>query len=213
VPDYDALAEEYDQHYRRPVDLWEDGRLAELLDPYVTGRDVLDLGCGTGWLLDHLRPGSYWGVDQSAAMLAELVRKHPEAMVRKASVGEPGWQLELPTPRVWEVAVATWAAEYFDLDHVLPALVDLVEPGGAIALHGNQPRGQRRRHTIDPFSPRFPFTLEEVRSAGRAAGLPTPLVVGTSALPDCLAVTRRAFRTALQLPVRWHFAALYVWRL
>jgi hypothetical protein len=146
-------------------------------------------------------------------MLAELVRKHPEASVRKASVGDRGWQLELPTPRVWEVAVATWATEYFDLDRLLPDLVDLVEPGGVIALHGNQPRGQRRRHTIDPDSLRYPFTLEEVRSAGRAAGLPPPLVVGTSALPDWLALSRRAFRTALQLPVRWHFAALYVWRL
>ena len=142
---YDGLAGQYDEHYRRPVDLWEDARLAELLDPFVTGRDVLDLGCGTGWLLDHLRPGGYCGVDQSAAMLAELGRKHPAAQVRKASVGEPGWERELPLPRSWEVAVATWAAEYFNLDQVLPVLAGLVEPGGVIALHGNQPRGQRRR--------------------------------------------------------------------
>jgi SAM-dependent methyltransferase len=209
MPVYDGLAGEYDEHYRRPVDQWEDEWLAEQLGPYVIGSDVLDLGCGTGWLLDHLKPAIYCGMDESPAMLAELVRKHPEALVHKASVGQPGWELEVP--RAWETVVSTWAADYFDVVRLLPALMGLVVPGGTIALHGNQPRGQRRRHTIDPDSERYPFTLEELRAASAAAGLAPPLVIGTGALPDWLALSRWAWRAGLQAPVRWHLAMLAIW--
>jgi SAM-dependent methyltransferase len=210
---YDRVAAAYDGHFDRPVDTWEDDRLAGLLAPMVNERRVLDLGCGTGWLLDHLEPAAYLGVDMSAAMLAELVRKHPWAEVCKAEVGARGWTGELPYVRV-ETVTATWSAEYFvDLPDLLMRLRTIVQPGGLIALHGCQPRGSRRGHFIDPSLAHRgpPFKPHPVAVAARAAGLAHPVSLGIGALPDSLARSRRLWRTALHLPVHWHYSALHVW--
>jgi SAM-dependent methyltransferase len=44
----------------------------------VSQVSVLDIGCGTGFLLDHITPGAYTGIDISQAMLDRLLTKHPE---------------------------------------------------------------------------------------------------------------------------------------
>lgn len=146
MPDYDAVADRYDHHFHRPQDRWEDERLASLLRPYVEGRHVLDLGCGTGWLLDHLSPASYLGVDESMPMLERLAAKHPTALTHKATIGEPGWA-DLP----WRVdtIAATWSAH--DLGNLRALLVDcldLLDGAGTIALHGQAPRYRHRHHYV-----------------------------------------------------------------
>jgi predicted TPR repeat methyltransferase len=210
---YDALAGQYDAHFTRPVDRWEDARLARLLAPLVTGRAVLDLGCGTGWLLDHTDPAAYTGVDCSAPMLATLAAKHPGVSVAKARVGADGWRDELPD-HGYDVITATWALQYFgSLAALLPALAALARPGGVIALHGYLPRGFRRSHVITP-EPTPCHHPGQVRIDSRSAGLPRPSCHGTGALPDQLARSRLAWSVAADLaPARLHYAALWTWRL
>ena len=170
----------------------------------------MDLGCGTGWLLDHLEPSSYVGVDSSPVMLAELVRKHPEADARCCEVGVAGWADELPTV---DAVVATWAADYFpNLDEVLTDASLIVAPAGVIALHGYQPRGRRRRHCVDHDEGPGDWSAEHVAVAGEIAELPAATCVGTGALPDPLAHWRWLWRVALRAPWRWHYGALHVWR-
>jgi SAM-dependent methyltransferase len=209
---YDDLADEYDGRYTRPIDRWEDERLVELLAPYVNGEDVLDLGCGTGWVLDNLAPTGYLGVDESAAMLAELTRKHPDADVVKSSVGERAWAEQLPGRR-WPVIVATWSADFFlPLDRVLWVLQQLAQPRGIVALHGHQRRGWQRSHCADigvEYHGRF--TPRRVRSSGHEAGLGPARSWGTGATPDALARSRWMWRAGLAAPVGWHYAALHVW--
>lgn len=41
---------------------------------------ILDVGCGTGWLLDFIEPDYYRGIDPSLKMLARFRAKHPSAM-------------------------------------------------------------------------------------------------------------------------------------
>lgn len=208
---YDVVADSYDRHFQRPVDRWEDARLASLLHPYADGRDVLDLGCGTGWLADHLSPASYTGVDESTSMLAELGRKHPRATVRKVSVGQRGWHRELPDGQ-WDLIAATWAADYFpNLPELLAEAMLRVRAGGVLALHGTQPRGHRRRHFVLREAPYFPLDPDTVGRAARAAGLGPPVSYGIGALPDPLAVTRRLWTALLAVPVGWHYSALHVW--
>jgi trans-aconitate methyltransferase len=216
VSQYDAIAGRYDEHFARPVDRWEDERLAALLAPLVDGRDVLDLGCGTGWLADHTTPAFYTGVDCSAPMLATLAAKHPDAVLIKATVGKPGWQSAItPEPGLarYDAITATWALQYLgDLAVLLRLLPSMLRPGGVIALHGYLPRYRRRSHEItgedrpvvDPWA---------VRAATRDAGLPPPLITGTGALPDRLAVSRGLWAVTARAPARWHYAALWTWRL
>lgn len=212
---YDSIAASYDEHFARPVDHWEDDRLAALLAPVVEDRDVLDLGCGTGWLLDHLRPAWYTGVDCSAPMLSALAAKHPGATLVKARVGEPGWQQALRERRSglrWGTITATWALQYLGDLTLLLRLLASFEPD-VIALHGYLPRYVRRSHEITG-EPRPVVDPWEVRAATLAAGLPQPKITGTGALPDRLARARVAWEAAARLArAEWHYAALWTWRL
>lgn len=221
---YDQLAKGYDQQFQRPVDRWEDERLAALLAPLVNGRDVLDLGCGTGWLLDHLAPASYLGLDASAPMLAVLTAKHPLALVVKASVGSPGWQAAIGPEAIgdrFDTITATWAAQYLGSFYTLLAmLAQLTRPGGTIALHGYLPRYRWRSHEITrqcgPIGSPPVLHPAQVRADTVASMLGRPQLRGTGALPDSWArqlPSRRAWRAAAALtPARWHYAGLWTWQ-
>jgi SAM-dependent methyltransferase len=225
---YDAVAEVYDHHFDRPCDRWEDERLADLLRPYVastevpslTSARVLDLGCGTGWLLDHLPVPvtHYVGIDTSAPMLARLTEKHPRASVVKATVGVQGWLDEVssdPGVPPFDVVTATWAAHDLPNIHALLSEVRCLVPvGGYAALHGQAPRYRRRRHYVLG-------DLDERRgyldwTPGRCR-LSTPPgwrwlgAHGTGAAPEW-PQDRRLWRLALTLPARAHWAFLAVWQ-
>jgi hypothetical protein len=75
---YDAIAPVYDTLFREPADQRLDHAVLALLGDLTPYR-VLDVGCGTGWLLDHAAVGAYTGIDPSRAMLARLAAKHPAA--------------------------------------------------------------------------------------------------------------------------------------
>jgi SAM-dependent methyltransferase len=216
---YDVVADGYDGHFDRPVDAWEDQRLAGFLAPMVDGADVLDLGCGTGWLLDHLTPASYVGLDASAAMLNLLLDKHPYAEVYKCEVGSPGWlagqrwEMASTDTGLYDTVTATWAAEYFPhLGQLILQLSRLIRRGGHIALHGCQPRGSRRNHFISHELAHTDrnFTLRQVRKDTFLSGRPESH--GTGALPDSLAHTRWLWQTANLAPARLHYGVLHVWR-
>jgi len=183
--------------------------------------DVIDLGCGTGWLLDHCKPHSYLGIDASAGMLARLIDKHPFAKVAKATVGDPGWTDEIITrpigskPRA-TVVTATWAAHEFGrLDWILADLTDVV-PGCLVALHGQAPRYRHRSHYVladDDVRGYLRFTPRACREAAGAVGARLTGCWGTGACPDRLAHHRAVWHAFLAAPTRVHYAFLAVWRL
>lgn len=81
---YDEIATEYDARYQTAKDQAEERQLMSLLKTLLgpVAPRLLDIGCGTGLLLDHkiTHPSFYTGIDPSQAMLNELVRKHPAAV-------------------------------------------------------------------------------------------------------------------------------------
>jgi SAM-dependent methyltransferase len=78
---YDGIAPVYDARHDTPERRQQNQEVADLLRPSASGH-VLDLGCGTGLLIDilgdRIRTDRYRGVDCSRGMLQQFVRKHPE---------------------------------------------------------------------------------------------------------------------------------------
>jgi len=85
---YGEVAGRYDEHYSDRVSQLENAWLQDWLDP-LDG-SILDLGCGTGLLLDimDIDPCRYRGVDPSEEMLGVARGKHPE---HSFSVDVPPW--------------------------------------------------------------------------------------------------------------------------
>ena len=83
---YNAIAGIYDDIHRTPDAEAEDRETFAALD--YRGGSVLDIGCGTGLFLDHVRPDLYVGVDPSLGMLQQLRRRHPDAFVFKTRFEE-----------------------------------------------------------------------------------------------------------------------------
>src|SRR5882724_8310721 len=80
---FDLWAEVYDVQ-SNPLLMLEERHIRPLL-PALDGRDVLDIGCGTGrWLsiFEQLRPSSLTGIDSSAAMLKHARRKVSQSTFR-----------------------------------------------------------------------------------------------------------------------------------
>ncbi len=74
---YDVIAPGYDDAFSDPDSLSENEIIMGLLGDVSRDR-VLDIGCGTGLLLDYLSPVSYTGIDPSREMLDRLRQRHPK---------------------------------------------------------------------------------------------------------------------------------------
>ncbi|GAC1352991.1 MAG: hypothetical protein NVSMB1_21590 [Polyangiales bacterium] len=89
---YDHFAESYEAHRDgrgRYHDLLDDGEV-DLARRYVEGRDLLEVGCGTGLILRRLRPFARraMGVDLSRGML-EYARKRGLDVVQGSAASLP----------------------------------------------------------------------------------------------------------------------------
>jgi SAM-dependent methyltransferase len=81
-PAYEAIADQYDTLFQDEASLAERAQVFGIVGDLMPDRDVLDVGCGTGLVLDYAeRVGSYTGIDPSRAMLDRLLVRHPNAQV------------------------------------------------------------------------------------------------------------------------------------
>ena len=76
--DYDDIASTYDTMFTGKEYKEEDAHVIDMIN-ICEGDSVLDIGCGTGLLLDYLDIHDYVGIDPSIKMLNEMQKKHPYA--------------------------------------------------------------------------------------------------------------------------------------
>ena len=216
---YGASANDYDRYYGGPVEQTENRVLFDGLRQHLDGKDVLDLGAGTGLVADYCRPRRYTAVDISNPMLNVLHSKHPEAETWFADLDSASIQLP---DRQYDTAVAIFSAYWFHLPALLTALNSRLHPGGVVILHGVTPRRLKRPSAdlgaVDPilWTDRVSaFTPTRVHAVLSAAGYTEVRMQGFNAVPDW--ISRRfgpfsypAMTASKMLPAHrhWHFAAI-----
>lgn len=119
--DFDDLAEGYDQAFTDHASIEENCEITERLK--LKG-SVLDVGCGTGLLLDYLEIADYTGIDPSAKMLERLLAKHPDATTVQTTFEA------FYTPRRFDNVVALFGAANYINPQALGRLRDYLTPGG-----------------------------------------------------------------------------------
>ena len=135
---YAAVADAYDLGvHRRKSDVERSKQVYELpeIEP---GTDILDIGCGTGTLVDfrfaHVDPAHYVGIDPSRGMLGVFADKHPEfrdRLIRTAF--EDYW----PKPgQTFDLVVALFGVpSYIGEPELVSRKVQwLLKPGGTAVL-------------------------------------------------------------------------------
>lgn len=110
------------------------------LFPDMTGRDVLDLGCGYGWhcryAADH-GAGSVLGIDQSEMMIAEAKKRNDASGItyRVCSLQEYDYPKES-----FDLAVSNLVLHYVeDLDAVYRRIHETLRPGGVFLMNIEHP--------------------------------------------------------------------------
>ena len=113
VDAYDSIAEKYDAIYSNDHYENENVIVYELLKRHLGGIPVgttLDMGCGTGALLDNLplfNADDYVGVDLSSRMLGIARSKHPEHMFVQADFTEAHGFVK------YDNVISTWGSPSF----------------------------------------------------------------------------------------------------
>ncbi|OXM54189.1 class I SAM-dependent methyltransferase [Amycolatopsis alba] len=145
--DYDSFAEAYaaeneasliNAYYTRPAILNLAGD--------VSGRRILDAGCGAGPITENLRDRGaiVTGFDSSAKMV-ELARKRlgDDADLRVADIGSP---LPFPDGAFDDVVVALVLHYLEDWSGPLAEIRRVLKPGGRLILAVNHPIGYKLLH-------------------------------------------------------------------
>lgn len=131
VTGYDAIATSYDSAHPIVDDFAAEVRaaVADLRSDYTPS--ILDVGCGTGRVLDLglTTPDRYAGVDPSQPMLNQLVRKHPNVAALYPMTIQRALAERLFTPGQFEiVTVLLDGSEHLDRP-TLEALTKIASRG------------------------------------------------------------------------------------
>lgn len=90
---YDSIAEQYDTFFQDEASKEEDATVKKHLSPLLEWNEkrVLDIGCGTGLLLEMYYINSYIGIDPSTEMLNVFNEKFPDKTTFKTKFEDYHW--------------------------------------------------------------------------------------------------------------------------
>jgi SAM-dependent methyltransferase len=121
-------------------------------DAKLNGARILGIGCGTGWLENGLAGfGEVWGMDLSAAAIAEGLRNYPGVHLQCGDF----MTVDLPAP--FDLVVSADSLQPMP-DHgaCVDRVAELLRPGGTFLLMTQNPWIWERRSTYRPDSATVP---------------------------------------------------------
>ena len=128
---YDKIAETYDDIFESGDPCYEEEN-QEVMSWLggINGHSLLDIGCGTGLVLDYLDPKHYVGIDPSSGMLAKLKQKHPDKT--RQTVCTP--LRSYVGNKRFDLAVALFGSASYLTDEEILRIPTLLNPGGRYIL-------------------------------------------------------------------------------
>lgn len=140
INEFDGKAEEYEQNRLGDWYIAQLQLLVQHIDDTVRG-DILDIGCGTGWLLRSLatsQPGRrYMGIDISSAMIATAQSNVPATVSNMEFIASDWESMDLERLSSYRFAgiVCTSALHYFaNPREALSKMYGLLSENGSIYL-------------------------------------------------------------------------------
>lgn len=131
VVPYDQIADKYDDLFVSQEYLAENAQVFGMVGDF-DGKDVLDIGCGTGLALDYVEmANSYLGIDPSIKMLEHLKARHPDAETICTTLGAfvpPDANADR-----YDIVLAVFGTGSYLTDEEIARIPTLLKPGG-IAL-------------------------------------------------------------------------------
>ena len=140
---YNEKAQVYDDTYDAAYYKAEDEDLFRRIQAMRIGSTVLDIGCGTGILLDYISvdPKDYVGIDPTHNMLTQFADKHPGY----TTVETPLEHFE--TAEVFDTVVALYGSPSYIDPAQYEKISDRVRSGGALCLLFYKPGYFPRNYT------------------------------------------------------------------
>src|SRR5579871_2218384 len=178
---YNTIASDYDQLYTDPVSRYENAVVRSLLARLdLDGKDVLDLGCGTGLFLDlGFCPRRYLGLDVSPEMVRIARKKHPDRAFCVGDMAEPGLER-------YDAVLSLFGGASQVLHVPLADLLRPLRPGGIFVLmvfaEGQGERIGYRKDRACPGLPPLPVRFYSAQSLRQALlGMEQVKVIGLNA--------------------------------
>jgi ubiquinone/menaquinone biosynthesis C-methylase UbiE len=169
---FDRVAEQYDAIFPAHITSHYLRKRTRLIGRLLRGGLGLDVGCGTGALLEALRPsGTVFGADNSLGMLAVLRRNGRGEAVASSVEMLPFADATFDV--VFCVAALHHIAEAEAVRRTIREMVRVARPGGAVVIWDHNPRNPywprlMRRAPQDTGAERLIPAEEIVRSLGES---------------------------------------------
>ncbi len=127
---YDDFSRDYDHGRHRGYHALIDELEVSVVAPYAEGREALEVGCGTGLILDHVAPiaSRAVGVDLSAGMLAKA-RSRGHQVVQGSATALPFADASFDCVYSFKVLAHVPA-----IDQALAEVARVLRPGGHAVL-------------------------------------------------------------------------------